>query len=354
MPLAVEQTANGPVWKNSEWDPGKPGTFAVIIGVSKYDHLKGDDPSYGLDQLYVSALTAYRFFSWLKDEFQHPFLPLAWVWLLLSPTAAELEQMPGFPTTAFRLPTFNNCEISIQEWFQAMQDLDSTISEKSRALFFFSGHGLEVTQDRQILLPGDYLSPPGRNVNKALSTYNLYTGLRATPVPEHFFFLDACRNDHAKLRELSLEGSPVLNPVPNWRVRPDIISPIVYATGPGANSWAPRDPHDGISFFGRALVECLECVPGVEAWHDNQRYWVTFRGLEDYLDPRVGGLLQAAGSRTKQPVRIWGPAGKTPICEVPDPSQNRAISKAALKPLESISAVVLPSGWRGPASGSIG
>ena len=364
MPLEPDQTHHG-LWFNPEWTPGKPGTFAVVIGVSKYDHLTGDDQSYRLGQLYVSALTAYRFFHWLKDEYRHSDLPLAKVWLLLSPTTAEMEQMANFPLTGFLQPTFSNCETAIGEWYAAMQVLDSTVSEESRALFFFSGHGLEVTQDRQILLPSDYLSPPLRNVNKAISTYNLYSGLRALPVPEHFFFLDACRNDHEKLRELSLDGTPVLNPCPSWRARADVISPIVYATGPGAVAWAPMGPKQGISVFGRALVECLECVEGVEAWHDNQRYWVTFRGLEDYLAPRVSALLQEAGLRIKQPVRIWGPAGKTPICEVAEPSQSRSFFDFAPKDepsraevfldfapkleetIPGLSPVPLPRGWRG-------
>jgi hypothetical protein len=331
--------------------------------VSKYDHLTGDDQSYGLGKLFVSALTAYHFFLWLKDEYLHPDLPLAKVWLLLAPTTAEMQLMAGLPTTGFRQPTFANCEIAIGEWFESIQALDSTVSEKSRTLFFFSGHGLEVTRDKQILLPSDYLSPPVRNVNKALSTYNLYTGMGATPVPEHFFFLDACRNDHAKLRELSLEGTPVLNPCPSWRTRPDVISPIVYATGPGASAWAPLNPQQGISVFGRALVECLECVGGVQAWYDNQRYWVTFRGLEDYLDPRVRELLQGAGLRIKQPVQISVAAGKTPICEVPPPSRSRGLFGAVGKALGGVrrgfggelertttkrSSVPLPPGWRGP------
>lgn len=357
MPLEASQTEG--LWINPRWDQTIPGTFAVVIGVSKYDHLTGDDQSYGLGQLYVSALTAYHFFCWLRDEYRHPDLPLAKVWLLLAPTTAEMQLMAGLPTTGFRQPTFANCETAIGEWYAAMQELDSTVSEKSRALFFFSGHGLEVTQDKQILLPSDYLSPPIRNVNKALSTYNLYTGLRATPLPEHFFFLDACRNDHQKLRELSIEGAPVLNPCPAWRVRPDIISPVVYATGPGAAAWAPKDPQQGISVFGQALVECLMCVKGVEAWHDKERFWVTFRGVEDYMDPRVTALLQEAGSRAKQPVRIWGPAGKTPICEVSGPVYTpRSFDFSAPELGDSISAlssVTLPSGWRGPAdSGSIG
>src|SRR5436305_9849949 len=41
-------------------------------------------------QLYVSALTAYRFFLWLRDLYSYANCPLAMCWLLLSPTDAEI------------------------------------------------------------------------------------------------------------------------------------------------------------------------------------------------------------------------------------------------------------------------
>jgi hypothetical protein len=60
-----------------------------------------------------------------------------------------------------------------------MKRLPKTSALGSRAFFFFSGHGLELYRDKQLLLPADYLRPPVCNVNRALSTYNLYAGLAA-------------------------------------------------------------------------------------------------------------------------------------------------------------------------------
>ena len=322
MPLQADSTRPG-LWSNPEWDPRHPGTFAVIIGVSQYEHLAGDDRSYGLGQLYVSALTAYTFFSWLKANYRHPDLPLAKVWLLLSPTDAESGLMADHPQTGFLRPTFSTCNDAIGEWFATMQGLDSTVCERSRAIFFFSGHGLEVTQDKQILLPSDYLKPPNRNVNMALSTYNLHYGLQALPMPEHFLFLDACRNDNEQLRELMLEGSPVLNPCPSWRAYPGIISsPIVYATGSGEAACEPMDPQQGISVFGKALVEGLVDVPGKAVKIGNQ-YWVNFLELGQYLRERVERLIEAAGARVKQHVRISGTAQQAQICEIRRPAPVR-------------------------------
>jgi hypothetical protein len=350
MPLQRDQKNDG-LWFNPEWNPKKPGTFALIIGVSKYDYLKGDEQSYDLGQLYVSALTAYRFFCWLGDEYQHPDFPLAKVWLLLSPTAEESILMPDLLPTGSRQPTFAACEAAIGEWYETMESLDPTVSEKSRAIFFFSGHGLEMTHDSQILLLKDYLSPPLRSVNKALSTPNLHTGLLALPLQQQFFFLDACRNDHQKLSEVEeLSGTRVLN---EWRPsysRVDVIAPIVHATGPGAAAWSPTDPKLGVSVFGTALLECLECVGGVEPVPVAGRCWVDFRVLEDYMDPRVSALLQQAGSRAKQPVMISGSYRNTPICEVPAPEKTYGLAPPPPKAsTPALSPVPLPPGWEVPA-----
>jgi hypothetical protein len=67
--LAPSATSPG-LWENPTWRPGTPGLFAVVIGVSAYDHLRGGSgeqaaDSYDLGQLFVSASTAFRFFQWL-------------------------------------------------------------------------------------------------------------------------------------------------------------------------------------------------------------------------------------------------------------------------------------------------
>ena len=101
---------------------------------------------------------------------------------------------------------------------------------------------------------------------------------------------------------MEIEGSPVLSPYPSSKAKDHAIFPIVYATGPGAATWAPEDPQKGISFFGKALMECLECAEGVKARQDGEQYWITFEQLSQYLEPRVGQLLQEAGSH-RQPTR---------------------------------------------------
>jgi hypothetical protein len=108
MPLEPKTDEPG-LWVNTDCPPGTPGVYALIIGVSRYDHLtEGRDPApeaYGLGQLSVSALTAYRFLSWLRSGYALNGWPVARVRLLMSPlrngvgnvTADELQNCgPSF------------------------------------------------------------------------------------------------------------------------------------------------------------------------------------------------------------------------------------------------------------------
>ncbi|HEY5985028.1 MAG TPA: hypothetical protein VIV12_01410 [Streptosporangiaceae bacterium] len=179
---------------NPDWIEGTPGTFAVVIGVSDYPFLDGGNrqeagtDTFGLGQLHVSAATAHRFFGWFAERYGFPAAPPARCWLLLSPTGQELATFGVGLVEDFGAAqaTLDNCELALAWWNETMRRLPKSAADRSRGLFFFSGHGLEVWQDRQILLPSDYLAPPGRAVNDAISTANLRKGLASSPVPNQF------------------------------------------------------------------------------------------------------------------------------------------------------------------------
>ena len=65
-PMTLERTKPG-LWEDDAYQPGEPGTFALVVGVSAYAHLDGGPTparqTYRLPQLAVSALTAVRFFD---------------------------------------------------------------------------------------------------------------------------------------------------------------------------------------------------------------------------------------------------------------------------------------------------
>jgi hypothetical protein len=297
------------LWINSNWQPGNPGTFAVIIGVSKYDHLGGGSApapdTYNLGQLYVSALTAYQFFRWLNEKYQYDGIPAAKCWLLLSPSPDEVAIEPALTNHSLP-PTFTNCETAIQKFFAEMQALPLLSAQKSRSFFFFSGHGLEVTQEKQILLPCDYLKPPVSHLNTALSTQKLFTGLAVLKVPEQFFFLDACRNDHQRLREQQIEGREVLNTPPAYSVNPDRNAPLLYASASGTQAWQPDTPTEGISLFGCALLEGLEAQANMQIDRSIYPFSVQIAPLQKYIRMRVCQLIGERKARVSQRIMLSG------------------------------------------------
>lgn len=297
------------LWINKSWQPGTPGTFAVIIGVSKYDHLGGGSTpapdTYDLGQLYVSALTAYQFFQWLNESYQYDGSPLAKCWLLLSPNQSESDVEPALMQHLL-LPTFENCATAIGEFFNEMQALPLPSAQKSRSFFFFSGHGLEITQEKQILLPCDYLKPPVPLFNRALSTQNFFTGLAVLKVPEQFFFLDACRNDHQRLREQQIEGMLVLNAPPAYSANPGRNAPLLYASASGTQAWQPNTPAEGPSLFGRALLEGLEAQTNMEIDRSVHPFSVQIAPLQKYTRKRVMQLIEERGARVSQSVMLGG------------------------------------------------
>ena len=74
---------------------------ALVIGVSKYDHLPGGTGQQttkallaGLGQLSAAATSATRIANWLRDNFDYPKVQLGSVRLLASPSPAEVP-LPG-------------------------------------------------------------------------------------------------------------------------------------------------------------------------------------------------------------------------------------------------------------------
>jgi hypothetical protein len=187
-----------------------------------------------------------------------------------------------------------------------MRDLPAAAAAQSRGLFFFSGHGLESTQGCQLLLPSDYLAPPDPNINDAISTSNLLYGLGSLKVTEQLFFVDACRNDHKELRGKNMVGAKILVEEEAAVLPPDLMTPVLYSTGPGQRSWEHRDPAKGISIYGQALLDGLAGKPDIALKGDKPPYRVELSPLEQFVRARVLELLKNAQSKERQYVRLGG------------------------------------------------
>jgi hypothetical protein len=318
--VPAKDESEGPgLWIDPTWKPGTPATFAVIIGVSRYRHLKdGDKPTdpqgkawiaeaRELGQLHVSAITAFQAFCWVTGQYRHK-APLARCWLLIAPTELEkpLLTLPAGGAARWAEPTWQNCEAAIRWWSHSMRQLPAAAAMESRGLFFFSGHGLESTQERQLLLPSDYLAAPEPNINAAISTSNLRYGLGSLKVNQQLFFVDACRNDHKELRGKEMVGAKILVEEDTSVLSPDLLTPVLYSTGPGQRSWEYRDPTKGISLYGRALLDGLRGQPDIEIKGRGQESRIELSPLEQYVRARVQQQLVAAKSKERQIVRLGG------------------------------------------------
>lgn len=306
------------LWINEAWRPGQPGTFAVIIGVSAYTYLDGGpkplkkaDAAWigearALGQLHVSATTAFRMFEWLASSYLYD-APLARCWLLLAPTEQEARLLKlQKKQLTFAEPTLENCRLAIRFWREAMENIPAAAAPASRGMFFFSGHGLESTQERQLLLPSDYLRPPAPGINDAIATSNVRYGLASLKVGQQLFFVDACRNDHIALRGKNVVGASILVEDEAALVNPALVDPVLYATAAGQRAWEHTDPRKGISIFGQALLDGMSGRPDIKLKRMGKRRAIEFSPLQNYLKRRVVELIRAAGSKEDQFIKLGG------------------------------------------------
>lgn len=307
------------LWINPNWQEGTPGTFVVVIGVSEYTHLNGGSAptlDHGdawirearkLGQLQVSALTGYEIFQWLQKAYHYDTAPLAKCWLLLSPTAAEKQHTPNIEKH-LSLPTLANCSNAIKSWYAAIRNLPKPAQHESRVLFFFSGHGLQVTHERQVLLPADYLGGDLPHWDDALSTYNLRFGMESLEIPHRFYFIDACRNDFQAIRSKGVRGREIL-PEDEAMFAYDGIraAAILYATSAAMPSWQPNTPANGLSIYGRALLDGLYGRPDIELGVEDDWLTVGFGKLESFVAERVVELIDGFNApNIRQPVQPSG------------------------------------------------
>ncbi len=307
------------LWVDETRSSGGPGVHALIIGVSRYDHLAGGSApapeTYGLGQLSASALTAYRFFTWLGSKYALNGWPVARVRLLMSPlrkgvgnvTADELEGCDAATCNHAPEATFANCVAAIENWYADMRALPATAT--GRSLFFFSGHGMEPRKNHQVLLPANYLRPPTQPLNEAISTYNLLNCLEFLPrVASHVLLLDGCRNDIDKLQAAEVKGTAILNENSASATNPLFEKAVLYSTAAGLRAYSPKA--GGLSLFGQALLDGLSNKPDpvldevpIKLTRRGDVYAVEVDKLAGYMNRRVDALIRAANESVVQVVR---------------------------------------------------
>ncbi|MGQ0682032.1 caspase family protein [Bradyrhizobium sp.] len=331
MALQPDDNEQG-LWINREWTPGTPGVFALIIGVSRYPHLEGGETpaaeTYGLKQLPASALTAYRFFDWLRDGYTLAGLPVARARLLLSPQKAgngsAVDELAGCDAAVCawaQEATYLNCKTAIERWYAEMQQQPASTAS-GRSLFFFSGHGMELRQLHQFLLPSDYLRPPVQPLNESIGTRNLIDSLPyLAGVRSHVLLFDGCRNDVDKLRGRNVVGAPILNDNLPSAINPHHEQGVLSATASGLQAYSPIRP-GSLSLFGQALLEGLRVKPDppldeapIAVRRKGTVDAIAINPLASYIKGRVAALIKNANESLIQIVRadVSSPDAGNPI-----------------------------------------
>ena len=254
-------------WSNPDWTEGEPGIFGFVVGVSDYPNMTSRLQSFGFDEgLFVSALTAWEFFRWLTEDggFVWPGAMPAKVWLLLAPTTEEQAAAPDL-ATGHSPADLATLERGLGEWYRAMQAVPEGDERADCGVFFFSGHGVSYGLESQLLLPADWPDPVHPNApNRAPRTDQIHQAVAALPVNHAAYFIDACwENGKNKVGRFTYTGQAPL-PLPDspGMNNPRQLKPILHAANSGMITWQPRDPRDGLSFYGQALLDALRMPHG--------------------------------------------------------------------------------------------
>lgn len=296
--MVLEAVSGTPgLWRHPQWQPGMPGVYALIIGISAYPHLEdGPAPApdtYGLGQLLSSARTAARVFNWLRADFRYPDLPVVWSLLLLSPSAEERSEFDAAGLTHYDTPDYACMRLAIQRWTAAVPK-QAPAATQSRSLFFFSGHGVGANRT-PLLLPADYLDPQfgDPQLENCFSARELQRWMTENPVGEHLALLDACRNEFSPLAEKasSAHGAFPVNPPNGPAPR---AAAALASTSP--NRVAYQFPGQPLTLFGQAVLEALS------GGADTGNLRIDFRELVDYVRPRINVLLKAVNTALDQTV----------------------------------------------------
>jgi hypothetical protein len=123
---------------------GKPGTHALVIGVSAYRYLpsetdKTDSPrSFGLRRLWGAASAAYVFQNWLHNNADKLAAPLKTLRLLLTPDQAEVDEIDDLDRSQAK-GSFNNMVSAVYAWRE-----DAAYNPEDATVFYFCGNGFDL------------------------------------------------------------------------------------------------------------------------------------------------------------------------------------------------------------------
>lgn len=270
-----------------------PQTHAIVIGVNDYPHLNGGSSyavqpapqTFGLGQLTSPVVSARELATWLEKKYRNNVAPLGTLELLLSAD----NQLP-----AAEPPTFQNISAAFSRWHQRCNQTVDNV-----AIFYFCGHGLDV--HITVLLAEDFGSNPLAQWDSAIDFNLTFTNLADLQAKTQIFLLDACRDQPPNALALAgqLGARPLKGTAPTRM--PLRNAPILKAAAIGRKAHAPPN---GVSYFTKALIECLDRVG---ASHFDGTDWVVdSSSLKRGLVQRLARTRGPTGALTPLPCDVGG------------------------------------------------
>jgi hypothetical protein len=235
----------------------QPRLHALVIGVADYPHLLDGSGALARDplnlgQITTSRHTALRVAEWLMTNYKNPAKPLGSVELLLSPSE-EVRNSVGAPVRV-EPGTQSNIEQAFKRWRERC-----SANAENTAFFYFCGHGLQ--KDEQFLLPQDFGDPnEGSLWRNCINFDATRVGMRSCKAQTQVFFVDACRETpFGVLDKLNVQGQILCDAQFGDKVK---CSAAYYATTQGKQAFGPGD---GITYFCRAVLKCLDGLASVSS-----------------------------------------------------------------------------------------
>lgn len=290
----------------------RPGTHALIVGVSHYEHLpdygqprEADgvriDPSLGLTRQTIAASSAHALYRWLVDHKDRLEAPLATCRLLIAPSRDEIARQPELE------PLGSACGIEpfvrqANEW-----RADAAKHRGSQALFYFAGNGFELEKSDPVVALGDLGDGVGPLLKSTVRVDDLFRGMAPAPwQPEmartQIYLIDTDLDPIQPLPPpLRLGTTP---PFDIGRGLMDERGAVIFyasATGPALGF------KGGQTFFLVALLKCLDGLAAIPAGVDEvgaPRWQVTINSLAQALGPLVREM--AARVNREQEVSVSG------------------------------------------------
>lgn len=315
--MALEPVAADPgLWREPGWVPNAPGLYALIIGISQYDHLEGGPApapdTFGLGQLHVSASTACAVFDWLRTDYRCEGVRPVWCRLLLAPTVAEAAELDRRGVKHYGRPDYATIVRALASWTGSLPSQDAAAAA-SRSFIFFSGHGVQAAF-HPLLLPSDYLDPTYNRprLQDCVSTREIRAWMETCGAGAHLAIYDACRNEFAPLTAKGVTAHGAIEAVETGGQPPGVVATF-WATAPNGMAYQPAEASGALTFFGGALIEGLKGASVAPLSGLTPPYPVDFNGLVGYVRRRVLSQLRAVNEQLQQNVHSALEPSDTPF-----------------------------------------